>query len=194
MKHNTIPKLGASLLAALGLTAAANAAFIQGTIDFAGSAIMVDSSNVVTSDLAAACAVQSWPAAFVLSTDGNYAGVPLGTTVTLATPWTFCPPGPETPLWSINGYAGMTFDLVSATVVTQNSAFLNIKGSGIAHMVGYDDTPGTWLFTSQGSAGSDNKFSWSSNSAVTPDGGTTMALFGVSLLGLGAVRRKLLKL
>lgn len=69
-----------------------------------------------------------------------------------------------------------------------NAASLHVIGTGMVMGNGYDPTPGTWSFTTQEpSAG--NRFTFSASSAV-PDGGTTVAMFGFSLLGLYGARRK----
>jgi len=94
------------------------------------------------------------------------------------------------PLWTIAGPEGFTFNLTSFSTVFQSSRFLAIRGTGILTANGFNDTPATWWFTTQGVA-VENKFTWSSSTVAVavPDGGTTIILLGGSLLGLFGLRR-----
>ena len=85
--------LAAGLVSSAFSTHEAQAAKINGTIDFAG-AVMFDSSHLdnVTQ-------VMLWRDVFgnagfsnVAATNGNFSGIPLGNQATMATPWTFPPP------------------------------------------------------------------------------------------------------
>ena len=112
-------------------TQEAQAAKINGRIDFAGS-VMFDSSALQN-----VTKVLEWRDVFgngpnnsnVAVVSGSYTGfVSLGDQATMATPWTFTPStGGHPGLWSVDGF---TFDLTSATVVTQTGTFLNIRGVG----------------------------------------------------------------
>ena len=55
----------------------------------------------------------------------------------MATPWIFHPSTATPGLWSVGGF---TFDLISATVVTQTATFLNITGTGTVSGNGFEDT------------------------------------------------------
>lgn len=197
MKHNTILKLGASLLVALGFSTAANAAFISGTINFGtganGGITLQDVGGNSTTSLTAAAGVTSWTNAIVTTASGDYCCVPNGTLVSLASPWIFNPSTSYSPFWTITrpDLSVITFDLTGSVITFQTSGGLIVEGTGMAQMPGFTDTPGTWFFSTQGSP-SNGLFSWSSTTDV-PDGGTTLALLGGSLLGLGAIRRKLVK-
>ena len=50
-----------------------------------------------------------------------------------------------TPLWTFatNGLT-YSFDATSVELDLQFAGFINLHGSGIAHLTGYADTPGTW--------------------------------------------------
>ena len=202
MKHNTIPKLGASLLVALGLTAAANAAAIVGGISFAGGFIPQDSASAPVANLTSATQIAFVnPGITIGAGSGTFSIIPAFSPVTMATPLVFVPPTlPGGNLWSVtNGGHTFTFAMTSMTVdpIDLSASPLEsmaIHGAGTVSYVGpagpFTPSNGTWVATFNTGGGT---FSWSSSAASTPDGGTTMALFGVSLLGLGAIRRKLLK-
>ena len=196
MKTRSYSKLSASLLLALALGPAVNAAPISGTIAFAsavGSGLTLqDGSAVTTTDLTAAKGVKTWGTTAINGTSGAFTVIPTATVPTLAAPWVFNPSTPLVGLWSVTGGGEtFTFNLLTSTIATQTSAFLSVTGTGMVTGTGttnYTQTPGTWNFSTQAGA-TGGQFSWSAASAV-PDGGTTMALLGLSLLGLYGARRK----
>ena len=149
-------------------TQEAEATPINGTIDFAGSAIFD------TTSLATATQVVQWRDVFgnagfsnVAAVSGDFSGIALGTQAAMAASWAFNPSTPTPGLWSVGGF---TFDLLSATIVTQTATFLNVTGTGIISGNGFDPTAGTWAFSVQSSgAGQRVRFSFSGNSEV-PDG------------------------
>jgi hypothetical protein len=63
---------------------------------------------------------------------------------------------------------------------------LTLSGRGLISGAGYTATDGDWAGTFNSGGGT---FTWSASTAV-PDGGTTIALLGASLLGLYGARRK----
>jgi hypothetical protein len=201
MKLKTTSRIGAAVVAAIALTSAAHAAFITGQINMgtdgtvAGSGVVYqDSAGVTTTNLALAAGVKSWVAPVVSSTSGAFTSITNGTAVTFATPWIFDPSTAYTPLWTVGNF---TFDLSSSVFskpVIGGKTFLVVAGTGVIKnsVDGYDDTPGSWEFSSQGKAAG-GVFSWSSSTTSVPDGGTTIALLGFSLLGLHGVRRKFAK-
>jgi len=180
MKTRSYAKLSASLLVALALSSAAHAAFIKGVISFSGQA------NLDNSSLALATKVVSW--------SGVKAGVPItgdfatyvndGDSATFTNNWSFNS-GAVTPLWTCDGF---TFDLTSSTVTSQSSNGLLVNGTGKVSGHGFQSTSGTWDFSTQ--TGSGTAFRFSASTVAVPDGGTTMALFGLSLLGLYGARQK----
>ena len=181
--------LAAGFLSGTLSTQEAQANQINGTIDFAG-AVRFDSSH-----LEAATRVNLWRDingnlgfSNVADVTGNFSSIALGTKATMAISWIFSPSTPTPGLWSVGGF---TFNLLSSTVVTQTSTFLNITGTGIISGNGFDPTEGTWAFTSQNAGGQHTFFSFSANAASVPDGGSTVSLLGCALLGLVSVRRKL---
>jgi hypothetical protein len=143
-----------------------------------------------TNSLATATQISSW-FAFVGTTSGSFVGVPIGSTVTLAMPWIFNPSTPTPGLWSVGGFS---FDLATATIVTQNNNFLSITGTGTLFGPGFDPTPGVWAFSAQSAGGIPQlnfTFSADTTGVGVPDGGSAVALLGIALLGIGAGRTML---
>ena len=173
-------------------TQEAQAAKIHGRLDLAGS-VQFDSSALQN-----VTQVVEWRDIFgnagfsnVAAFNGSYTGfVNLGDQATMATPWIFNPSTATPSLWSVDGF---TFDLTSATIVTQNATFLNITGVGTVSGNGFDATPARWAFTVQNAGGGTGDFfSFSANTAsIVPDGGSAVALLGISLGAIEFIRRKL---
>jgi hypothetical protein len=182
MKISKLFLLVASLVLCAFATQRGQAAMIQGAITFAGGV------DFDTDSLATATRVNAFSNVVVVSDDGDYAGfVNPGDSVTMATPWIFTPSTQTPGLWSVGGFA---FDLDTSTVVLQNANFLLIEGSGIIEGNGFDATAGIFRFSTQ-SPGTDNGiFSFSASSRGVPDGGATVALLGIALLGLEVIRRR----
>lgn len=172
-------------LAATGLaTPQAQAGGVNGVITFAGGAVYD------TNSLATATRVNAFSDVTVSSRDGDFASsVTVGDNVTMASPYIFVPSTPTLALWSVGGF---TFDLANSVVVLQNASFLLITGSGTISGNGFDATPGTWSFSSQSPA-ANGVFSFSAVSSAqgVPEGGTTAALLGIGLIGVGVLRRKM---
>lgn len=164
---------------------------IQGSINFAGGV------QFNTNSLATATSVITWfdsngNAGFSsvqVGATGNFSGILAGTQATMAQPWIFNPSTPTPGLWSVGGF---TFDLLTSTVLTQTANFLNITGTGIITGNGFDPTVGTWAFSTQNSSGGERTlFSFSGDSTAVPDSGATVALVGLTLVGVEVLRRKL---
>ena len=173
-----------AIVVAAGFALSAQAAQIHGDIDFAGE-VKFD-----TTSLATATMVTQWKLAIVSGTSGDFNSVPLMSNVAFVTPYVFNPPTSYTNLWSVGGF---TFELTSSNIVTQNSNFLNIMGVGFVTGNGFDRTPGTWSFTSNRSnGGTASQFSFAGNTTATPtpDSGSTVALLGVAIFTVGALRAK----
>jgi hypothetical protein len=94
------------------------------------------------------------------------------------------------PIWKFNL---VSFDLTQVTSISESGSGLVLAGTGFLKAAGYDDTLGKWSFSADSSGG---LFSWSSTAMATsvPDGGTSMGLLGLSLLGLAGISRKLRKI
>lgn len=186
MKLKTITKVGAALSAAFALTSAANAAYINGKIDFGITA------NLDSPDLGTATKVVTWGTVLASLVDGDFDTYvnPGDVPTTFTQPWSFNS-GAVAPLWQIGGF---TFNLTSSSVNgVQSSTFLNVVGSGFVSGNGFTSTPGAWSFTitnQGGGVSTANAFSFVASTSAVPDGGTSVALLGVSLLGLYGARRK----
>jgi len=168
-------------------------------IAISGKVDMVGSLNLNTTSLATATGVNSFgPASVIPTPNGAFLGT-AGSSVTF-TPFNWSPPStPVIPLWSFtSGGWTYTFNLGVISFVSQNSSFVNLAGSGILSITGlgspYDPTPGDWTFTIT-SAGQDPdfRFGFVSSTAAVPDGGMTVALLGLALVGVEGLRRKLMK-
>ena len=121
----------------------------------------------------------------VLATSGDFSFVPLLSSATMATPWVFNPSTPTPSLWHVGIW---TFDLISATIVTQLPNFINVEATGIIHGTGFDDTPGTFQFTVTGTG---MRIGFAALTTAVPDGGSAVALLGLALIGIEGLRRKL---
>jgi VPDSG-CTERM motif len=155
-------------------------------------AILLGGRVTFDAPLGSATTVTNWFNVFgnpgmssVLAVSDDFSGILPLTSATMAIPWVFNPPTPTLGLWSVGGF---TFDLLSSTIVTQLPNFLNIEATGIIHGPGFDDTPGTFQFTVTGSG---IRFGFAALTQAVPDGGAAVALLGLALIGIEAVRRKL---
>ena len=184
--------LAAGLVTGALSTQEAQAAPINGTIDFAGS-VRFDTLNLQN-----ATQVSQWRDVFgnagfsnVAATTGDFSSIALGSQAIMATPWIFNPSTATPGLWSVGGF---TFDLLSSTIIMQTATFLNISGTGIVSGNGFDPTAATWAFTVQNAGQTGGPFfSFSANLATqgVPDGGSAVALLGIGLGAIEFIRRKL---
>ncbi|HEV2211314.1 MAG TPA: hypothetical protein VG167_21325 [Verrucomicrobiae bacterium] len=129
----------------------------------------------------------------VLTALGDYSSVPMGTAA-IWTPFTFNPPAASvTPLWAFTiGTTVYSFDSTSMSV-TYPGGFVNISGTGIAHITGFQDTYGTWTVTTTPGEGLTFTFGASTDTGGqgVPDGGMTVLLLGAALSGLALLRKQL---
>jgi hypothetical protein len=134
-----------------------------------------------------------------LSGIGIYAGVPFGTAATF-TDFSFTGDGTGaalvgsvTPLWAVSfGGINYAFDLLALTNGHTATGSMSFTGTGTAHATGFDDTFATWAIQ-----GSGNNFAFTISTSTTtsvggvPEGGTTVALLAIALVGTWALRRQL---
>ncbi len=155
------PVVVALTLACLIQAVDAAPSFINGAISFTGNVSLNGSTATAT-------AINSFSNILVVAdTNGIYAPL-VNSRAATWTPFTFAPPGiPVSPLWtcSSNGIS-YSFDASSMTVVFSSSNFLDIQGSGIAHVTGYADTPGFWTIAVQ-SIGASVNFTASTTVSAT---------------------------
>ena len=106
-----------------------------------------------------------------------------GLLATITSPFTFIPSTPYTPLWvTLDGR--FSFNLLQITETIRSSGFLFVAGSGfITDASGvYETTAANWDYSSQ------SGFTFSANNVVSvPEGGSTIAMLGLALLGIGAL-------
>jgi hypothetical protein len=184
-----LTKITAASLVALALATSAQAAMITGSIDIgAASTVSIDFANNTVAFTPAAPGVN----AVVTYSDGILGTlVPANFLPTLQyQDFTYSPLIVSNPIWT-DGFT--SFHLGSIFEIDEDSSgdtqALKLFGTGVLTNANYDNTPGLWSFTADSTTGG-ARFSWSStSSAKVPDGGTTFALLGASLLGLGGVRR-----
>ena len=182
------------VIGSAAFTRQAQATMISGSIAFSGVV------TLNTASAGSATAVTGWGLAgppllglpYVSGADGDFSPA-LSNFAVFAAPWFFnIPPGPAMiSFWSTTGF---TFDLLSSAVIAQGfdangNGFVFVSGTGTVHHAGFDPTPGTWAFTTQDPSGS-GIFSFSASGATVPDGGSTVALLGLALAGIGWVRRR----
>jgi hypothetical protein len=196
---NKLGFVSAIALCAVGASINANAGPINGTLNFIGIAAEFNGTLDVATSV-----TTFGPVTFAGSGTDDYSPVTL---VPVAiTPFAFgggvLTPNPVS-LWSFS-WLGLTysFDMYSPLLVERETdgagnMTLSISGLGKANITGFDETAGSWVFTTQSLAGAPatSKLSFSATqqsppSFTIPDGGSTVTLMGCSLLAVGLVRRK----
>jgi hypothetical protein len=106
-------------------------------------------------------------------------------------------------LWEFE-HAGWTysFSLDSLSVVSQSANFLDLSGQGRLNIVGlgsdYEETFGDWTFQITSSSGKSptSRFMFQSSTSAAsnvPDGGSTVAVLGLAMIGLAAFGRKFVR-
>ena len=158
---------GVTLYGAYGLMASQSQAApmavpITGSISIKGG-VELNSTSVNT-----ATKVTSWlnganQPPTVVSRSGSFANVSVGAPVTMAAPWNFNS-GSLPALWSAGGF---TFNLTASSIVMQGNGFLNVSGTGTITGNGYNDTPGTWKFSTQNPP-ANGVFSFSASTTANP--------------------------
>jgi hypothetical protein len=124
----------------------------------------------------------------VTARTGDFSFISPGTPGIFSAPW-FLNSGSVPALWSVGGF---TFDLVSSVLAVQTSTGVKVIGSGWITGNGFDATFGTWHFqagsfgTNGPSTGTPARFG-----VTAPETGSTVALLGLALVGMEALRRRL---
>ena len=166
---------------------------ITGDILFMGSATASGASGAGTTTISF---TNPWQ---VVAGTGDYAAVTFGTPATF-NGFSFTGDGtgatltaPVTPQWSfVFGGNTYTFDLLALTSGHVQSGSMAFTGTGTAFVNGGDASPANWSL--QGSTGTGFRFTLSSSTTgalgAVPDGGSAVALLGIALVGVEALRRK----
>jgi hypothetical protein len=190
MKGTQIMKklfLVCSLVVALFSVTAFNAGatLITGALSFSGTSV------VNNADYSLATAFSSFSNVVVSGTGGtgSYAPVLANQAVTLNT-FTFKPSFvSNNPLWTfLFGGKTYSFDATGANISFSNANSILFEGTGIAHITGFDDTPGTWVYSAN-KAGATASFSASNMANPVPEP-ATMLLLGAGLIALAGYGRK----
>ena len=186
MKNNPVIRI---LLASLFAAGAASAVPIAGSINISSFNDPAFSFNTGTNQVSFGAGNN----AIVTNRSGSYPLAMLTNTVHYNNFNYTGTPGPlvASPLWftTAPNLGLASFNLANISFVDENPGIsLTLRGEGIAQLAGFDNTPGTWRFTATQNGAT---FGWDSinTSARVPDGGATLALLGLSVLGLGGVRR-----
>lgn len=134
---NRLMTIAGAIAISLTVTQTSQAAPITGNIGFSGS-FQLNSGSVAT----ATTAIHWFGMAVTLgnTTSGSFTNVPGGTSVTLASPWSFTS-GPIANFWSVGGF---TFNLTSSSYSVVGSGpfhFLNASFTGTVSAAGFDTTP-----------------------------------------------------
>lgn len=185
MKKNWIKKMAAAA-AVVCMVGIAQATPITGNIGFSGA---VDLNSTSANSATAATA---WFNTVAASPSGSFVGlVNNGDAVLMtgATPWSFNS-GALANFWSVDGF---TFNLISSSIYSQVGGFLNVSLAGTVIGNGFNATAfnGTFQVADPASSGPETFTERLSFNSV-PDGGTTVVLLGLGLLGLGLFRKKML--
>jgi len=163
---------------------------ITGNIGFSGL-VQLD-----TTDAATATSAVSWQQEIVGSDSGDFNGIPHGTAVALAAPWSFNS-GPISDFWSVGGF---TFNLASSSISGTRGRFLDVVLTGTVTGNGFEDTTFTGTFqvanpSADGLSRFTDRLSFGAAAPVTtvPDGAYTAMLLGLACAGLAGVKYKYAK-
>ena len=164
---------------------------ITGDIEFNGAARASGASSALTTTI-----TFKNPGWKVIATDGDYSAVTTGTAATFLN-FSFTGTGTGatligtvTPQWTFTfGGNTYTFNLLTLTSGTVLSGAMEFTGTGTASVNGGDFSPATWGLDGTAATGFTFRLASSSTSAV-PDGGSAVALLGIALVGVEALRRK----
>lgn len=177
---NKIAIMAGAVAALVSFTSSVQATPITGGISFAGG------YTPNNSNLSLATSITFNNPAVVTSANGSFSGL---TSVTMASPLAINPTStPISALWSSGSF---TFDALTLVQSGETATTLTLTGTGtIKDGNPADSVAGTWLATFNTLS---DTFSYSASAGATvPDGGTTVALLGGALAGLGLLKRKFL--
>jgi hypothetical protein len=125
----------------------------------------------------------------VFAADGSFAGT-IGMGTTFVAPYSFVS-GAIPSFWTVGGFI---FNLTESHIFSQggNPPGVVVNGSGFVSGNGFTSTFMTWSFSTQDPpAGNPRLFTFSASAGTVPDSGSTVALLGLALAGVEALRRKM---
>lgn len=186
-------------VALMSLTTSAMAIPITGSIAFIGALELVGTATPLNTQDATGLHFFN-PSLVALGGTGTYSsipGYPYSLTQVNFTDFSFAPvfsPSPVKPLWTLDS-GGKTYDFILnsliATRVAPNGLLLN--GTGILEATGYDNTNGSWSFTTQDSSAGILSFSAGSSDPPAVPEPCTILLLGAGLLTFTIFRKSLQK-
>lgn len=161
--NNRIKRTLFAAVALLGAGVILEAAPVTGSISIKGGAEL-NTSNVNNAILVTGWLNGAGAKPTVVSRSGDFASyVTVGAPVTMAQPWNFNSV-PLPALWSVGGF---TFNLTASSIVKQGNGFLAVTGTGTITGNGFDNTAGTWRFSTQNAPAND-VFSFSASTKASP--------------------------
>lgn len=173
----------AFLLVSMTLAAPATAVPIIGEV-FTDGRFSTDTGNLATATHL------DFRIAWTTGGTGSYAPIDGASVAVGYTDFTFSPAlsAPVDPLWWFtDGLRTYSFVMGTVSIQTQSASSLQLIGSGMLYITGFDPTPGFWEFSAWSTLS--GRFKFTSQTASVPEPGT-LALLGLGLLGVGLARRR----
>lgn len=185
-----------AVAALVAFTATVQAVPINGSINFQGGTATLNGPVTTATAITAFGGSPSVNNNLGVAPTGAYAGTGNTAVTFLSTGFQFSPtmiPSPVA-LWSfIFGGNTYSFSLTSVISSVGVGPTLNLAGAGILSISGgvYQDTVGTWTFSTTGTGPATYGFVAGNTAVPTPDGGTTVMLLGAAISGLCLLRKKM---
>lgn len=192
MKYSIFKSLAAGVLglAIIGFASPVfSAPSITGTIQFVGGANLNGPLDTATGFTSLFGPLGTGDPLVRSGATGTFSIVPAGTDAPFSL-FNFNP-SPASPftLWSFSvGGAAYSFDATSVTISSQNANFLDLEGTGVAHVTGHADAQGTWSITLTGGGPT---FTFGEQTTIVPEPSSLALLLVGSLLFIRRYQRPL---